>query len=90
MTKAELAALVATQTSMSKTAADAAVNAVVSAIVDALASGEPVTIAGFGSFTPKSRPARQGRNPRTQESIAIAASNRTSLKAGKHLRDAVN
>ena len=46
-------------------------------------------IAGFGTFSVKDRPARQGRNPRTGESIAIAASTVPSFKAGKALRDAV-
>ena len=90
MTKAQLAARVAAQASMSRARADAAVNAVFLTIADALAGGEPVTIAGFGTFSTKSRPARQGRNPRTGETIAIAAWTAPSFKAGKTLRDAVN
>ena len=90
MTITQLAAGVATQASMSRAGADAAVNAVFSTIADALADGETVTIAGFGTFSTKSRPARQGRNPRTGETIAIAASTAPSFKAGKTLRDAVN
>ena len=90
MTKAQIAARVAARASMSRAGADAAVNAVFPTIADALAGGETVTIAGFGTFSTKSRPARQGRNPRTGESIAVAASNRPSFKAGKTLRDAVN
>ena len=89
MNKRELAAHVAARTSLSKSDADAAVSAVFSAIADALASGEIVTIAGFGAFSTRSRPARQGRNPRTGESITIAASTAPSFKAGKTLRDAV-
>ena len=90
MTKAQLAARVATQASMSRTGAAAAVNAVFSAVADALASGETVTIADFGTFSTKSRPARQGRNPLTGESITIAASSRPSFKALKTLRDVAN
>ena len=90
MNKAELSARVTARTSMSKPSADAAVSAVFSTIADALASGETVRIAGFGAFSTRSRPARQGRNPRTDETIAIAASNTPSLKAGKALRDTVN
>ena len=60
-------------------------DAVFAAVGDSLAKGEPVSIAGFGTFTTKSRPARQGRNPRTGEAIAIAASTAPAL-----LRDAVN
>ena len=90
MNKAELSARVATRTSMSKAGADDAVTAVFSTIADALSRGETVTIAGFGTFSARPRPARRGRNPRTGESIAIAASNTPSFKAGKTLRGAVN
>lgn len=90
MKKSDISSHVASQASLSKAAADTAVNAVFSAISDALARGESVTIAGFGTFSTKKRPARQGRNPRTGESIAIAASTAPSFKAGKTLRDAVN
>ena len=89
MNKTELAARVAAQTCMPKAGAHAAVNAVFSAIADALADGETVTIAGFGAFSTKSRPARQGRNPRTGKSIAIAASTTPSFKASKSLRESV-
>ena len=51
--------------------------------------GETVTIAGFGPFSTRSRPARPGRNPRTGETTTIAASITPSFKAGKTLRDAV-
>ena len=89
MNKRELAAQVAASTSLSQSDADAAVSAVFSAIADALAGGETVTIAGFGAFSTRSRPARPGRNPRTGETITIAASTAPSFKAGKTLRDAV-
>ena len=89
MTKSELSAKVAAQASLSVTAADKAVNAVFSAITDALANEETVALTGFGTFSTKRREAREGRNPRTGESIAIAASRVPSFKAGKTLRDAV-
>ena len=66
------------------------VAAVFAAVGDSLAKGEPVSIAGFGTFTTRSRPARQVRNPRTGEAIAIAASTALAFKPGKALRDAVN
>ena len=90
MTKSELSTQVAAQASLTKASADAAVNAVFSAITDALANGETVTLTGFGTFTVRSREAREGRNPRTGESITIAASRVPAFKAGKALRDAVN
>ena len=89
MTKSELSAKVSSQASLSAAAADRAVNAIFSAITDALADGETVTLTGFGTFSTRKRDARQGRNPRTGESITIAASRVPSFKAGKALRDAV-
>ena len=88
MKKSDIAAQVAGKISVSKGDAEAAVTAVLGTITDALASGESVSIAGFGTFSVNDRPARQGRNPRTGESIAIAASKVPSFKAGKALRDA--
>ena len=90
MNKTELASSVATRTSVSKATADDVVGAVFATIADALARGEKVSIAGFGTFATRSRAARQGRNPATGESIAIAASTAPSFKVGKTLRDAVN
>ena len=90
MNKAELSARLTARTSMSKPSADAAASAVFPTIADDLANGETMRIAGFGTFSTRSRSARQGRNPRTGESIAIAASNTPSFKASKTLRDTVN
>ena len=90
MKKSDLSAHVATEASMTKAQASAVVDAVFSAISDSLARDESVAIAGFGTFSTKMRGARQGRNPRTGESIAIAASKSPSFKAGKTLRDAVH
>ena len=90
MTRSELRARVADATALSKADAAAAAGAMFSAIADALARGETVTVAGFGKFTTKDRPARAGRNPQTGEAVAIAASRVPSFKAGKALRDAVN
>ncbi len=71
-------------------AAGAALDCVLDAIGEALAKGEDVRLAGFGTFAVKESPARTGRNPGTGETLAIAASKRTSFKAGKALRDAMN
>lgn len=90
MKKSDLTARVASEASLSKANADGAVNAMFSAISDALANGETVRIAGFGTFSTRARAARQGRNPRTGENIAIAASTVPAFKAGKAFRNAVN
>lgn len=90
MNKTDLAAHVATRASLSRAEAHAAVGAVFATITEALAGGESVAIAGFGTFSTRPRPARRGRNPRTGAPIAIAASTTPSFKAGKGLRDAVS
>ena len=89
MTKSDIAARVAAKLSIPKATADASVSALFDVIGDTQAKGEPVSIAGFGTFSVKDRAARQGRNPRTGETIVIAASKVASFKAGKGLRDAL-
>ena len=89
MKKSELASHVATEASLSQAQAQSAVDTVFAAIGKALASGESVVIPGFGTFTTKTRAARQGYNPSTGERIAIAASKAPAFKAGRALRDAV-
>jgi len=86
MRKADLTAEVAGRTSLTKTQARSAVNAVFEVIGDALTNGDTVSVIGFGTFATRSRAARTGRNPRTGESVAIAASKTPSFKAGQALR----
>ena len=90
MNKSDIVGRVAGRMGMSRAAAERAVDTVLEAIAEALAREEPVRLAGFGTFTTKSRAARTGRNPRTGEAVAIPASKAPSFKAGQALRDAVN
>ena len=90
MNESQLAAHVVAETCATGEPADRLVGAVFSAIADAHARHETVTVAGFGKFAVQSRAARQGRNPRTGEPVAIAASRAPSLKPANALRDAVN
>ena len=90
MNKVEMTDRLAARTGMNKVAARDAVDAVDSVfatIGEALANGDEVRIAGFGTFAARTRPARTGRNPRTGEAISISASKPPSFKAGKALRD---
>ena len=89
MNKSELAERLAGRTGMSKVAAKDAVDGVFEAIGDALANCEEARILGFGTFGTRNRPARTARNPRTGETLPIAASNVPVFKAGKTLKDAV-
>ncbi len=90
MNKGDLIERVASGASLSKAEAGRAVDAVLDEVTRTLRNGDPVTLVGFGTFQVKHRAARQGRNPRTGETIQIAASNVPSFKAGKALKDAVN
>jgi DNA-binding protein HU-beta len=90
MNKADLIDAVAEAADLSKAQAGRAVEALVDAVTGALKNGDQVSIVGFGSFLVRRREARKGRNPKTGESIDIAASNAPAFKAGKALKDAVN
>ncbi len=90
MNKAELIDAVADSASLTKTDAGDAVDAVFDTIGKALAGGDTVSLVGFGTFSVSDRAARTGRNPRTGETINIAATRVPKFKAGKGLKDAVN
>lgn len=90
MNKAELIEAMAGAADISKAAAARALDGMVDAITGAMKTGDQVSLIGFGTFSVKSRAARQGRNPQTGETIEIKASNIPSFKAGKALKDAVN
>ena len=90
MKKPDIVERVAGEAGITKKAAQAAVGAVFASIGEALAQGEDVSIPGFGRFSRKQRPAREGRNPRTGDRIAIEPSAGVSFKAGKPLKDALN
>ncbi len=90
MTKNELVAKVAEATGLKKKDAEAAVAAALNAVADALAAGEKVQLAGFGSFEVKARAEREGRNPFTGEAMTIAASKRATFSAAKALKDKLN
>ena len=90
MNKVEMADRLAARTGLRKSVAKDAVDGVFAVIGDALADGEEVRIAGFGTFGTRSRPARTGRNPSTGEAVSISASTSPTFKAGKTLKDAVN
>lgn len=89
MNKTELIAAVAEKTDLSKKDADAAVSAVLGAITDALKAADKIQLVGFGTFEVRNRAAKQGRNPRTGETMTVPASKVPAFKAGKALKDAV-
>jgi len=88
--KSELIEKVAEQADLNKASAARVVEAVFDNITQALRAGETINLVGFGTFSVGERAARSGRNPRTGETIDIAASRNPRFKAGKGLKDAVN
>ena len=89
MTKSEFIDRVASQSGLSKKDAGTAVDAVINSIEDALRSGEEVSFTGFGKFHVAERGAREGRNPRTGETMTIAASKVPRFTAGSGLKKAI-
>ncbi|MBQ7379076.1 MAG: HU family DNA-binding protein [Clostridia bacterium] len=90
MNKTQLIQKIAENGNMTKKDAEAALKAVIDTISDAIASGEKVQMAGFGSFDVKARDARMGRNPKTGEAVEIAASKRIVFTAAQSLKDKLN
>ncbi len=89
MNKTQLVAAIAEKSGLSKKDAEAALNAFVGVTTDALAKGDNVALIGFGTFEAHDRPARSARNPRTGETIEIAAKKVPAFKAGAALKKAV-
>ncbi|HKR63545.1 MAG TPA: HU family DNA-binding protein [Thermoanaerobaculia bacterium] len=88
--KADVINAMAEQAGISKKEATAAFDAFVGYISDTCQRGERCAIPGLGSFSVSHRKAREGRNPRTKETINIPASKNVRFKAGKDLRDLMN
>jgi len=89
MTKAELIAAIAKEAGIVKSKAEKVLEGFFSAVSGALATGDKITLVGFGTFSVGERAAREGRNPRTGEKIKIPASKTVRFKAGKALSEKV-
>ena len=87
MNKKELIATMAEIAEMKKVEAERALNAFTEAVTEALASGDKVRIAGFGSFYVTERAERKGRNPRTGEEMTIPARKVVKFRGSKGLLD---
>ena len=89
MNKTELVAAVAEKTEMSKKNAEKAVTAMLETVAETLAAGEKVQLVGFGTFEAREREARTAKNPRTGETVEVAASRVPAFKAGQALKTKV-
>lgn len=87
--KSDLIKNVAKETGLTKKNADLVVDAVFNSIQDALADGKKVQLIGFGTFEVRHRSARTGRNPQTDKTIKIPATEIPAFKPGKTLKDIV-
>lgn len=90
MNKTELVAAIAENAGLSKKDTEAALRAFTEVVTDELKKGEKIQLVGFGTFEVSERPEREGRNPRTGETMKIAASKQPKFKSGKAFKDALN
>ena len=89
MNKKQIVDHVAETVGLEKKKAAATLNAIIGCITDTLGRGDKVSIMGFGSFSIGERKQRQGKNPRTGETITIPAKTFVKFKAGKILGETV-
>ena len=90
MNKTELINSMAKKANLTKKDATEALNAFIETVQEALMDGDKVSLVGFGTFETRERAAREGRNPRTKETIQIPASTVPAFKAGKEFKEIVN
>lgn len=89
MNKKELVGKVAEKTGIMKKDVEMITDAILDEIRETLAANEKVKLMGFGAFEVRSRAARNGKNPRTGETIRMSEVRLPAFKAGKLLKDAV-
>lgn len=92
MNRQELIEKLSTKTRATLTHADVErlVNGFIEEVKNAVAAGDTVQLVGFGTFETRERAARDARNPKTGETIKIAAKKVPAFKPGKAFKDAVN
>ncbi|NET50603.1 MAG: HU family DNA-binding protein [Merismopedia sp. SIO2A8] len=89
MNKGELVDAIADKTGVTKKQADQVLSAALETIMDSVSGGDKVTLVGFGSFEPRDRKAREGRNPKTGEAMTIPATTVPAFSAGKLFKEKV-
>jgi len=89
MTKAELVAMIANKSNLTKKDSESALNAFIESVTETMKKGDKISLVGFGTFETRKRAARTGVNPRTKETIKIPATTVPAFKAGKALKENV-
>jgi len=90
LNKSELVNAIAKNADIPETVARRVLDSTIEVISDTLSRGDSIALVGFGTFAVKERAERNGRNPKTGDTMTIAASKLPSFKPGKTLKDAVN
>lgn len=90
MNKAQLVELVSEKTKSTKSQSELILDATLKVIQETLKNGDEVKLVGFGTFSRSTRKSRQGRNPKTGESVKIPSAHVARFKPGKDLKDALN
>ncbi|MDJ0576392.1 MAG: HU family DNA-binding protein [Xenococcaceae cyanobacterium MO_234.B1] len=89
MNKGELVDRIAQRATVTKKQADAVLSAAIETIMEAVSEGDKVTLVGFGSFEPRDRKEREGRNPKTGEKMSIPATTVPAFSPGKLFKEKV-
>ena len=90
MNKEELVQEIAKKASVTQKEAAEVLAALLETVQKTVSKGKKVTLVGFGTFEPRKRAARNGRNPQTGKEIKIPAKTVPAFSAGKKFKDAVN
>ena len=90
MKKSEIVDAISEKAGLTKSDASKAYDALVEVFTEELKKGNKISIVGFGTFAVSERAAREGRNPRTGETVQIAARRAVTFKPGAALKEAVN
>ena len=90
MTKTQLVEFMAEESGLTKADATRALDAMIKGVVKGLKEDGKVTVTGFVTFTAKDKPATTGRNPKTGETVKIAARTAVTIKAGSKLKEELN
>ena len=89
MNREELVAEIAKQTKLTQKSVGEVLTAIIDVTQDTVKKGEKVTLVGFGTFEPRKKAARNGRNPQTGETIKIEAKTVPTFSAGKKFKETV-
>jgi DNA-binding protein HU-beta len=89
MNKEDLVRAIAARTSLTKKDADKILSATIETIIETVAEGDRVTLVGFGTFEPRDRKARSGRNPQTGDIMTIPATRIPYFSPGKLFKEKV-